>query len=56
MAGLKKTENSFSKVQLLTSDKYKNNADLINALLEDKEYTFTEVDKKIDEFKKGMVK
>jgi len=50
-------ENKFSKEQLLKSQKYKDERDLINALLkEDKKYSLSDVDKLIDEFMKGKVK
>lgn len=50
-------ENKFSKEQLLKSQKYKNERDLINALLkEDKKYSLSDVDKIIDDFMKGKVK
>ena len=50
-------ENKFSKEQLLKSQKYKDERDLINALLkEDKKYSLSDVDKLIDDFMKGKVK
>lgn len=50
-------ENKFSKEQLLKSQKYKDERDLINALLkEDKKYSLSDVDKIIDDFMKGKVK
>lgn len=46
----------FTKVQLMTSDKYANRKDLIGALLDDnKEYTTEQVDELIDKFLKGKV-
>jgi hypothetical protein len=50
-------ENKFSKEQLLESQKYKDERDLINALLkEDKKYSLSDVDKIIDDFMKGKVR
>lgn len=46
-----------SKEQLLRSNRYANQRDLIGALLEDdKQYTLAEVDTAIDNFMKGKVK
>lgn len=48
---------TFPKDKLLLSMKYSNRKDLLNVLLkDDEEYSFEEVDKKIDEFMKGKVK
>ena len=53
----KRAESKFSKEQLISSERYVNRRDLVDALLEDdREYTINEVDKKIDEFMKGKVK
>lgn len=47
---------AFTKDQLATSARYASVRDLVTVLLEDgKQYTFAEVDKKIEEFKKGKV-
>ena len=47
----------FSKESLLNSKKYMFQKDLLNILLKDgKEYTLDEVDKKINEFKTGIIK
>nr|DAU93822.1 MAG TPA: hypothetical protein [Caudoviricetes sp.] len=47
----KSDETKFVKSQIIGSDKYKNRADLLNVLLEDdKEYTLSDVDKKLEEF------
>ena len=47
----------FTKESLLNSKKYMFQKDLLNILLdEDKEYTLEEVDKKINEFKTGIIK
>ena len=47
----------YSKEQLLCAEKYNNQRDLVNALLNEKEsYTIETVDKKIEEFMKGKVK
>ncbi|MGG0663408.1 hypothetical protein ABE042_04790 [Viridibacillus arvi] len=53
----KATEPTFSKQQLVKSRKYAMHRDVISALLNDEEqYTFAEVDKKINVFLKGEVK
>jgi len=45
---------SFTKTQLLNSDKYVNRRDALNALLKDDEtYTLAKVDKILDSFYKG---
>ena len=47
----KSEETKFVKSQIISSDKYKNRADLLNVLLEDdKEYTLSEIDKKLEDF------
>lgn len=47
----KSEETKFVKTQIISSDKYKNRADLLNVLLEDdKEYTLSEIDKKLEDF------
>ena len=47
----KAEETKFVKIQIISSDKYKNRADLLNVLLEDdKEYTLSEIDKKLEDF------
>lgn len=47
----------FSKEQILTSKKFCNNRDLVDALLdESKKYTIEQVSKLIDSYKKGQVK
>lgn len=44
-------ETKFVKSQIISSDKYKNRADLLNVLLkDDKEYTLSEIDKKLEDF------
>ena len=44
-------ETKFVKSQIISSDKYKNRADLLNVLLEDdKEYTLSDIDKKLENF------
>ncbi len=51
-----KTENTYTKDQILTSEKYAKRRDLVNALLEDdKEYTIMEVDAMMEKFLKGKV-
>lgn len=50
-------EPQFSKEQIVASDKYRNQRDLVNALLEkDKKYTIATVDNLIEKYKKGQVK
>ena len=50
-------ETKFVKSQIIGSDKYKNRADLLNVLLEDdKEYTLSDVDKKLENFLDKEVK
>lgn len=47
----KSEETKFAKSQIVSSDKYKNRADLLNVLLkDDKEYTLSEIEKKIEDF------
>ena len=47
----KSDETKFVKSQIIGSDKYKNRADILNVLLEDdKEYTLSDVDKKLEDF------
>lgn len=56
----KKAENkvqTFAKAQIVSAKKYENDIDVINALLKDGEsYTLADVDKIIEDFKKGKVK
>lgn len=49
-------ETSFTKEQLLKSHKYSKYKDVLNVVLEDKEYTLSDVDKEIERFKKKEVK
>lgn len=54
---IEKAETMFSKAQILSSKKYFTRRDLLNAILgDDVEYTLSEVDKKIDDFMKKVVK
>lgn len=50
-----RTETRYTKAQILNSKRYRNDKDLIS-LLEDKEYTLTEVDKALEQIKKKEVK
>lgn len=51
------SEVRFSKSQILGSEKYKNNIDLLSSMLEDdKKYSKAEVDKIISQYLKGKVK
>ncbi len=44
-------EEKYIKSQIVVSDRYRNRADILNVLLEDdKEYTLSEVDKKLKDF------
>jgi hypothetical protein len=53
----KSDETKFVKSQIIGSDKYKNRADLLNVLLEDdKEYTLSDIDKKLESFLDKEVK
>ena len=53
----KSEETKFVKSQIISSDKYKNRADLLNVLLEDdKEYALSDVDKKLENFLDKEVK
>ena len=53
----KSDETKFAKSQIIGSDKYKNRADLLNVLLkDDKEYTLSEIEKKIEDFLSREVK
>lgn len=50
-------EPRFGKGQIVASEKYRNQRDLVNALLEDGEtYTHETVDGLIEQYKKGLVK
>lgn len=52
-----KKEPRFAKEQLARSARYKENVDLVNALLEDNEdYTLKQVDKAIENYLKKEVK
>lgn len=56
-AKLETKEIKFSKEQILKSKKYENERDVINALLkEDKKYSFSNIDKLINDFMKGKVR
>lgn len=52
-----KLKATFSKEQILNSEKYANRRDLLTAILkEDTMYSFDDIDKEIDNFfKKGVV-
>lgn len=57
MAKKKNKEETFSKEQLIKSDKYAKRRDLLSfKLKEDEKYTFKQVDKIISKFMKGKVK
>ena len=49
-------EDRFTKQQIVNSKKFKDNVDLLNALLkDDKLYTLEEVNKTIEDVRKGKV-
>lgn len=49
-------EDRFTRQQIVNSKKFKDNVDLLNALLkDDKLYTLEEVNKTIEDFRKGKV-
>lgn len=49
--------SAFSKEQIISSQRYKDNRDIVNVLLNDNEmYSFEEVDSLITKFMKGKVK
>ena len=50
------TERKFSKKQIVMSARFANTRDLVDSLLEDKDYTIKEVDSLIDKYMKGKVK
>ena len=53
----KKKDSTFKKSQLIKSNKYKHQVDLLNVLLEDgKEYSIKQVDTSINKYMKGSVK
>ncbi|MFO1444081.1 hypothetical protein KDN24_12885 [Bacillus sp. Bva_UNVM-123] len=58
MANKKKsTDEAFSKQQILSSENYRNQRDLLNALLkEDKDYSLKEVSQLVADFMKRKVK
>lgn len=57
MSKEKKKTITFQKKQLIESDKYANHQDVLTVVLEEnKNYTFTQVDKLISDFMKGKVK
>lgn len=52
----KENEDKYSKEQITSSKRYSKSKDILNALLdENKMYTFTEIDKIIENFKKRKV-
>lgn len=46
----------FTKEQLVASARFADNRDLVMALLDEGTYTISEVEKKIEQYKKGKVK
>lgn len=53
----KTAKTEFTKEQLLTSEKFRNKRDLINAILaDDEKYSVAAVEEKIKKFMKGQVK
>jgi hypothetical protein len=51
----KVAEEKYTKEQIVNSKTFINNRDLLNAVLENKSYSKTEVDKIIKNYKKGKV-
>lgn len=57
MAKAENKAQAFSKAQIVGAKRYEKDIDIINALLKgEKSYTLAEVDKIIEDFKKGKVK
>lgn len=52
----KVSEHKFTKEQLVSSEKFRENRDLLEAVLDEGTYTVSEVEKKISGYKKGEVK
>ena len=53
----KKVEPEFGKEQILASERYKGERDLVDALLDEKrKYTLETVDRMIETYQKGQVK
>ena len=56
-APIKEAGSSFSKEQLLASERFRNERDIVDALLlPDKTYTVEQVEKMIKKYKKGTVR
>lgn len=56
-AKIQTVKPQFDKKQVITSVRYANQRDLVEALLDDgKKYTFETVDNLIEKYKKGQVK
>lgn len=54
---LEKVKGEFSKEQLLSSKRFQDRRDIVNALLSpDKQYTVEAVEQKIENYMKGKVK
>ena len=51
----KVTEEKYTKEQIVNSKTFINNRDLLNAILEDKSYSKKEINKIIENYKKGKV-
>ncbi len=55
--GVEAAELKFKKEQIIVSAKYRNQRDLVEALLTDgKMYSITDVDNMIEKYRKGQVK
>lgn len=53
----KESVNTFTKDQIVNAKRYRQDIDIVNALLDDcKTYTLAEVDNIIERFKKGSAK
>lgn len=56
-AKVPETEPQFYKEQIVTSEKYHDQRDLVDALLEDgRKYTLETVEEMLEQYKKGKVK
>ena len=56
-AAAAKAESSFTKEQLIASERFRGRRDIINALLShDKQYAVRDAEKMIDTYMKGKVK
>lgn len=54
-ATVKNTATKYTKKSIVGSEKYKNRADILNVLLEEKTYDLETVNKMLENFMKGKV-